>query len=87
MNKIDKALENVFEITQTSGCKYCKLTCYVNINNKILIKVNEDFYDLHNDFGFDDESEFNEASIEITKEMAIELINELGGLINQINTN
>ena len=70
-------MKNKFRIDNNSR-NDCSLYCYVNIDNHILIRVTECYYDNKALFS---EVEYNEAGIELTKEMAIRLCDELDKLI------
>lgn len=61
----------------------CSLYCYVNIDGHILIRVAEYCSDTGIDFFGEIETEYNDASIELTKDMAIRLRDELDRLINK----
>lgn len=59
----------------------CSLYCYVNIDKHILIRVTEYCSDTGTDFFGESETEYNDAGIELTKDMAIRLRDELDRLI------
>lgn len=78
--KMEEFVKDKFRIDNGSR-NDCSLYCYVNIDRHILIRVTEYCSDTGTDFFGEIETEYNDAGIELTKDMAIRLRDELDRLI------
>lgn len=79
-SRMEELLKDKFKIINNSR-NDCELMCYVNIDKHILVRVQCWEEGPTEDFDGNYETIYNDASIELTKDMAIRLRDELDRLI------
>ena len=77
---MDEFVKDQFRI-DNDGATESTLYCYVNVNQQILVRVTEHCWDTGTEFFGESIEEHNDAGIQLTKENAIKLRDELDRLI------